>query len=248
MWKQWIAGVLLVLAGCQGVAQPTAPTQAQAPERVEIETDHWRGDIDRFLEADRAAYPPRGGVLFYGSSTIRLWDVDRFFAGRPVTNRGFGGSTLPAVLRYMHLIALPYEPAVIVFYCGTNDIALGQPAQFVVEDFVRFTERVHEALPNTHIVLLGIAPSVSRWGMWEEMTRANTAMSAYCDEADWLSYVDQSPLLIDEQGEPIPSMFTDGLHMSEAGYTLVSELVEQELARLEEAHPSIRRADAADAE
>ncbi|XAM01025.1 GDSL-type esterase/lipase family protein [Phycisphaeraceae bacterium D3-23] len=256
MMMRRVLGVMCVfvlgMLGCHSAGGVVVDTQGDGevgvPARVEMDTDRWRGDIDRFLEADRAAYPARGGVLFYGSSTIRLWEVERFFEGRPVTNRGFGGTTLPGVLRYMHLVALPYEPAVIVLYCGTNDIAEGQPVEHVVADFVRFTQRVHEALPGTQVLLLGIAPSVSRWSMWDTMSEANDQMSAYCDDADWLTYVDQSGLLLDEDGEPIAEMFTDGLHMSEAGYALVSALVEEELVALEGAHPSIRRVEEAGGE
>ena len=33
----------------------------------------WEREIDRYERADRRAPPPRGGIVFTGSSTIKFW-------------------------------------------------------------------------------------------------------------------------------------------------------------------------------
>jgi hypothetical protein len=42
--------------------------------------------------------PPKGGIIFTGSSSIRMWtSLKEDFPGLPVLNRGFGGSMIPEV-------------------------------------------------------------------------------------------------------------------------------------------------------
>ncbi len=48
---------------------------------------------------DRESPPAPGGVLFVGSSSIRMWDtLARDFPGVPVVRRGFGGSAMADVV------------------------------------------------------------------------------------------------------------------------------------------------------
>src|ERR1044071_2108764 len=41
--------------------------------------DRWEKDIAAFEAADLTAPPPKGEILFVGSSTIRLWDLKASF-------------------------------------------------------------------------------------------------------------------------------------------------------------------------
>src|SRR3954470_6470751 len=53
---------------------------------------------------------PTGGVLFYGSSSIRLWkSMKEDFPGLNVLNHGFGGSTAPDALRYFDRLVVPVK-------------------------------------------------------------------------------------------------------------------------------------------
>ena len=80
-WLLAMAWLLLVAAGMPHADQP-APAQ-------------WEPAIEAFARQDRAQPPPRHGVLFIGSSSIRAWStLAEDFPGVPVINRGFGGSAI----------------------------------------------------------------------------------------------------------------------------------------------------------
>ena len=65
-------------------------------------------------------------IVFYGSSTIRLWTtLNQDFAGYPVVDRGFGGSCLTDCVRYVSRLVLRLKPAAVVLYAGDNDLAEG---------------------------------------------------------------------------------------------------------------------------
>ncbi len=59
------------------------------------EPPDWEKTIQAFEEQDRVQPPKPGGVLFLGSSTIRLWNTAKAFPEFNTINRGFGVSQRP---------------------------------------------------------------------------------------------------------------------------------------------------------
>src|SRR5215212_9141915 len=98
--------------------EPSAPSTKKltGPARFESE-------IAAFEKWDHQNTVPKDGILFVGSSTIRLWQTADAFPDLPVINRGFGGSTIPDVNHFADRIVFKYTPSTIVFYAGDNDIA-----------------------------------------------------------------------------------------------------------------------------
>jgi hypothetical protein len=118
-----------VLIGLLALLAPAAvPTRAADPAPAAAETDApFAVEIRAFEAADAKQPPAPGGVLFVGSSSIRLWKtLADDFPGLPVTNRGFGGSQVADSTRYAGRIVLPYKPRTIVMYAGDNDLAAGR--------------------------------------------------------------------------------------------------------------------------
>ena len=72
----------------------------------------WRPDLEGFASADKLRRPAQGGVLFVGSSTIRLWrNLAQDFRQQPVIiNRGFGGSTLAACNFFAKDLVVQHHP------------------------------------------------------------------------------------------------------------------------------------------
>ena len=55
----------------------------------------WEKEIAAFEVSGKKKPPPKGSILFIGSSTIRMWTtLAADFSGHPVINRGFGGSQI----------------------------------------------------------------------------------------------------------------------------------------------------------
>jgi hypothetical protein len=65
-------------------------------------------EIQAFKKSDSTAFPPQHAILFVGSSSFHLWsDVQSYFPGYTIINRGFGGSSLPDVIYYSNDIIFP---------------------------------------------------------------------------------------------------------------------------------------------
>ena len=183
--------------------------------------DRWANAMAAFEEADRTSPPPQGGVIFVGSSSIRLWNLDASFAGKGYINRGFGGSEIADSVRHVDLLINRHEPRVIVMYAGDNDIARGKTPQQVANDFKAFIGKVHAENPDTRIAFIAIKPSIRRWEMVGAMRQANTLIREFTITDDRLGFVDIDGPMFGWDGKPNPAFFVeDGLHMTPEGYEI----------------------------
>ena len=210
--NQWLARVAV------GVAINLSAWTADAQGR-------WEKDIATFEAADRLSPPPRGEVVFVGSSTIRLWDLAASFPDLKAINRGFGGSEMADSTRYVDRIVVPYAPRVVVVYAGDNDI-MGITSEQVVIAFEQFARAVHAKLPSTRIVYIGIKPSPLRWAQVDRMRAANTAIEQFCQRDDRIAFVDVDHAMLGWDEKPRPELYqADGLHLTPAGYHILNTLV-----------------------
>ncbi len=180
----------------------------------------FENEIRAFEKADSATPTPRRPILFTGSSSIRFWSsLAADFPGKPVLNRGFGGSQLSDVMRYADRIIIPYHPKQIVLYAGDNDIAAGQTAQQTFDRFVTLFEYVRQKLPRVPFVFIAIKPSPSRRKYFAENDTANRLIKDYMAKQKKARFVDIRPVMLQANGQPVPELFRqDSLHMLPAGY------------------------------
>lgn len=184
-------------------------------------------EIAAFERLDARQTPEPGGIVFVGSSSIRLWKtLAADFPGYPVINRGFGGSQIADSIRYAHQIVTPYRPRMIVMFAGTNDIASGKTGDQVAADFKEFTQVVRQRLPKVRIAYIAISPAPSRWDKVDAMRRANRLVQKFCTEQPDMAFINTFEMMLDDSGQPRPELYvSDRLHLNAAGYDLWRRIV-----------------------
>jgi lysophospholipase L1-like esterase len=208
----------------------SAPRQANKYQSV----------IDEWVVRDSVDPPPKDAVLFIGSSSIRMWKtLAEDFPQYEVINRGFGGSKFTDANLFIDKIVTPYEPAAIVVFEGTNDIAGGRTAEQVFSDYKTFIKLVRKGerkMGNdpAPIFFIGITPTESRWKHWPAMKQVNDWVRAYADKHDDLYYIDTpTPILATAPtpgGPPSRDLFLkDLLHMNPNGYAIWVKVITPEL-------------------
>lgn len=186
----------------------------------------WDKEMAAFAAKDEQSPFAPGGVLFVGSSSIRLWPVEKAFPDHRVLNRGFGGSQIRDSIEWFDRVIAPHRPRLIVFYAGGNDIHSGKPAATVIADARELFEKIHSALPETQVFYLSIAPNPARWKEIETVREVNKAVRAMAGELAFLRFVDVGAAMLGEDGLPLPSIFRpDQLHMNESGYEIWNRIV-----------------------
>jgi hypothetical protein len=194
------------------------PDMRQAVEAT-LPVTRWADTIAKLEQRLAKEPPPKGAILFAGSSTMVQWDLPKFFPDLPAVNCGFGGSHMRDSVYYADRIIVPFAPKTIVVYAGDNDIAHGLAAEDVADDFKTFTRKIHGALPETRILYLSIKPSLARWDKWAAMDRANKLIEEFTRTDSRLEFVDMTGTSLGPDGKPRPEFLEkDGLHLNEAGY------------------------------
>lgn len=188
--------------------------------------DKWEATIASFEKGDLENAPPEGGIVFVGSSSIRLWDLKKSFPNLPAINRGFGGSEVSDSVHYVDRIVIKYKPRTIVFYAGDNDIAHGESPEQVASDAREFVAKVREKLPETKILFLSIKPSGARAKLRDKQDQANALVKQLGEKDPLFKFIDVGSVLLDKDGMPRPELFLpDQLHLNAKGYDLWNEIL-----------------------
>lgn len=181
-------------------------------------------DIQIFKKQDSVNPPPKNAILFVGSSSFTKWeDVQDYFPGYTIINRGFGGSSLPDLIRYEKEVIFKYEPRQIVMYCGENDIAASDTvtALLVFERFKRLFMDTRSRFPGISFIYISMKPSPSRWQMKDRMIAGNELIKKYLDKQKNTKFVSVWKQMLGPDGKPRDELFIeDKLHMNAMGYAI----------------------------
>jgi lysophospholipase L1-like esterase len=192
-------------------------------------------DIQAFIHQDSLTQPPPHAILFIGSSSFTKWsNVQDYFSGYPIINRGFGGSSLPDVIRYADKIIFPYAPRQVVIYCGDNDAASSSSitSDSILYRFEKLFTLIRGRLPRTKITYVSIKPSPSRARLMPVMSFANWKIRRFLKDKPRTSFVDVYHLMLQDNGSPKPDIFTsDSLHMNLKGYDIWQKAIRPHLLR-----------------
>ncbi|MDB5930822.1 MAG: lipolytic protein family [Polaromonas sp.] len=217
-----------VLAPAEPVLRkPASPPATSMPAQGDASTPpsaahtRWQSTLAAFAKNDLLQHPGSDGVLFVGSSTIRLWsNLSQDFRQMPVViNRGFGGSTLRDCNLLARELVVQYRPKQVLLYAGDNDLAEGATPAEVLGSFVNFVHTVRAELPGLRISYISIKPSPLRAGLLPKIRDANALIANYAQSVPELRYIDIFNPMLDKAGQPRPELFLpDRLHLNETGY------------------------------
>lgn len=163
-------------------------------------------------------------VVFYGSSSIRLWP--RLDRDGQVVNRGFGGSTLEACVHYFERLVVPLAPRSLVIYAGDNDLGDGRTPEQVLNWFRELATKIESQLPGVPYGFISIKLSPARMSIAERIRSANEMIrrEIECHPAAYFIPIYDS--MLDAQGIPRQEYFlADGLHLNGAGYRLWEQIL-----------------------
>lgn len=181
-------------------------------------------DIQAFKKQDSIQKPVQHSILFIGSSSFTKWtDVQDYFPGYTIINRGFGGSTLLDQIRYVNNIVFPYHPKQIVIYCGENDLAASDKVtgDVVYKRFITLFDLIRKKLPNVPIIFISLKPSPSRWQLRQKMIVANDKIKGFLAARKNAFFVDVYHKMLGADGKPIKEIYLDDdLHMNAKGYAI----------------------------
>lgn len=226
-----------LFAACLVAATITTPLLAQeGKEKAEAKkpVSRWAKAMAEFENQDKKPNAKSSWMVFTGSSSIRLWDLEKSFpnADPLPLNRGFGGSQVSDAIEHAETLVIKHKPRVVVFYSGDNDIAAGKKPERVIKDYKTFVDKIHKDLPKTEIVILAIKPCPSRWKYAEKNQQVNKGVAEFCKKTKHTRFVDIWEPMLGKDGELQESLYRkDKLHLSEEGYELWNKVLKPHLTQ-----------------
>ena len=193
-------------------------------------------EIQAFKKEDSLQAPPENAIVFVGSSSFNMWDdVNEYFPGYTIINRGFGGSSLPHVIEYADEIILSYKPRQVVIYCGENDLVdKAVTGEIVAARFKKLFKIIRRDLRKTDIVFVSIKPSPSRQTLMPQMKEANNLIKRFLEKKRRTSFVSIWDPMLDHNGAPRRELFLqDMLHMNKQGYAIWQKAIAPALLKAE---------------
>ncbi|MDJ1470420.1 SGNH/GDSL hydrolase family protein [Xanthocytophaga flava] len=189
----------------------------------------WFEDEVKSLEKKKFLDPLKKKIVFYGSSSIRLWgDIAASFPDYNILNLGFGGSTLAACAWYFERVVVPYHPQSLIIYAGDNDLGDGRHPEEVLLFLVALMEKASLSLKDANVSFLSVKPSIARWDIIDRIRYTNQIIQKEIHARSQWHYIDVFTPMLDANGYPRKELFQeDGLHLSVKGYQVWQEVIGQ---------------------
>ena len=176
------------------------------------------------------------GIILAGSSSIENWTSSATDLAPATTyNVGIGGTRIADWADNLaERLIYPYNPRAVVLYVGINDIKyvaenggnLNTIASSAASEMTDLLYEIHERLPDATVyyVLINQIPLAYSNGQGNnyvsQINDFNSRVSTYAVGKSWLKIIDADVDMVNQNGTAISSYFTDGIHMTSAGYTL----------------------------
>ena len=163
-------------------------------------------------------------VVFFGSSSIRLWNgLEEMMAPLSVVNRGYGGATVRDILVNYDKLMAHYSPKAFVVFCD-NDICGNEvdlTVSGVLDHYRLLFNRLDQDYPGVPVFFLSWKYSGLRAFMCDTQKLVNDVMADYASSSNQVTFVDVNATLLQPDGDINQSLFeSDNLHINRDGYLL----------------------------
>lgn len=194
------------------------------------------GDQIKAFDALNKADLPKDPILFYGSSSIRLWkNIQTDLAPLSVARRGYGGASLHDASYYAKRVLRPIDYRALVLFIG-NDIWGNEfdksPAEMrKLMEYIVGVSRKHR--PNAEIFLIEITHVPARAHLMAEWDAANEMLEELAKANDDVHFIPTKDLYVRPDGTIRAELFQeDNIHQNDQGYELWKVRIKRELMRV----------------
>ena len=170
--------------------------------------------------------------VFLGDSLTDYFDLDAAFADYSVVNSGIADNTTENVLADLtHRVSI-FNPSQVFVWLGTNDLRDGKTAEQTLESLQTIIDQIQTERSLAKITLISLIPVNSQVDPYTVGLRSNDQIQKVNQglretaKKEKLDYIDLYSSLKDDQGNLKAEYTVDGLHLSDAGYQVVQEIIE----------------------
>ncbi|MBC7720565.1 MAG: GDSL family lipase [Pedobacter sp.] len=193
----------------------------------------WYEEDIKCLELIKANVVKQPELVFYGSSSIRMWsNLGNDFGQYHPINLGFGGSTMAACVWFFDRIMVSLQPKGMILYAGDNDLGDGRHPEEVFIFFKQLISNIRKNYGNIPVGYISIKPSIRRFNIIEQIKFTNKIIAEEIERMnDATFFVNVYDQMLDENKYPRRDLFeAEGLHINDKGYALWKRIIDETLA------------------
>ncbi len=180
-----------------------------------------------------------GDIIFLGDSITDFYDLKKYYEFE-IVNSGIAGWTTDDILSHLDEKVFAFDPKRIVLLIGTNDIKHEKTATYIVSNINKIVDKIKKKKPNVKIYVESIYPinNTNQEKIDHKMVanrtnqkiqEVNKKLEKYCKKSN-LHYINMYPYLLDSEGNLDIRYTTEGLHISDEGYKIITKKILKELA------------------
>ena len=181
---------------------------------------------------------PEVDTLFIGDSFFdtEFWsDFYTLFNDNKTFTHGVSSSTTTDWEIFASRLVYPVNPKNIVMHLGTNNLYDDkETSSEAYKNTVRLLETIHSRLPETKVYYFSIEPrtyaiegGTFSQTSFDKIDKVNKDMEAYCNENDYMVYVDATSECYKEGIEVNADFFRDGIHPKLGNYMTYVNLLKE---------------------
>jgi lysophospholipase L1-like esterase len=222
---------------------PVALAQDQKPQHSAVKPTERKdkGAVERHSAFVERAKKGDVQVLFLGDSITQGWEgkqgLDawkRIAALYKIANFGIGGDRTQHVLwRITEGKELEgIEPQAIVLMIGTNNMG-DNSAEEIADGITAIVKELNRQRPKAKVLLFGVFPRSAKAtdAVRDKVKQCNKRI-AKLDDGKQVRYVDIGDKFLDKDGNLPKDIMPDYLHLSQKGYEIWAEAVEDGLSKM----------------
>ena len=185
----------------------------------DIMLEYYNGKIELYKTENEGLTEPVD-IVFLGDSLTDGYDVSHFYPEYKVLNRGIAGDTTVGLEKRLKISLYDVKPKVAVMLIGANNM------DSMLENYEEILIGFKENVPNTKIILLSLTSMSGEWGRKNQLAAYNNVQIKMLANKYGYEYVDlYSALLNLETGEIYDEYTTDGGHLTEKGYEVLTKQI-----------------------
>lgn len=197
-------------------------------------------EIDKNIKEDiynvENKYVSGDSTVFFGDSITEMYDLDKFYKGHNVVNRGISSETSYELLDRLTMNVMSLAPRRVIILVGTNDIAHHYTNSEIVNNIMEIVTHIRYFSDTTEIIVESILPvnnSANLLSKYVVKNRTNENIDAINRELERnaryydYTYIYTASTLKDENGNLKKDFTVDGLHLSKAGYSALTDTIKE---------------------
>ena len=186
----------------------------------------------------------KGEIIFYGPSNIQMWySLEEDMLPYRAQNHGMGGCIDPEMIKYAPRMLYAFNPSIVFFQTGSNDLAMGISLEEIVERKRRMYTLFLENMPQAKLVIMSGLPLPGRMELWESTEIINAKLRELSDNTERLYFMDATDSFLHDNGNDefelngkyfLPEYYRrDMLHLNKKGHDIWTNAIKEFIKQIE---------------